>query len=157
MIGTVDNFLSANTPLRASDAVAAIIVVDGSRYLLQQRDDIAGIWYPGHWGFFGGAVEKGEEETAALRRELREELELEVATATLFTRFHFDLAPTGLARCFRAFYEVPITAAELGRLALHEGAQMRAMPGDEALSLARLSPYDAFALFMHHHRRRLTL
>jgi 8-oxo-dGTP pyrophosphatase MutT (NUDIX family) len=150
------NFLTSNMPLRATSAVAAIVVVDQDRYLMQLRDDIPNIWYPGHWGLFGGAVEAGEDEGAALRRELREELELELQTANLFVRFDFDLTPMGLTRYFRAYYEVPISAAVHERLVLHEGAEIRALSGDEALSLPRLSPYDSFALFMHHHRRRIT-
>jgi hypothetical protein len=33
---------------------------------------------------------------------------------------------------------------------------MRALSGDDALSLPRLSPYDSFALFLHHSRGRIT-
>ncbi len=149
------NFLTSSVPLRASSAVAAIIVVDRQRYLMQLRDDAPHIWYPGHWGLFGGAVDAGEDEIAALRRELREELELELETAKLFVRFDFDLTPMGLARYSRAFYEVPIGAEACQRLVLHEGAEMRALSGNDALSLPRLAPYDSFALFMHHHRRRI--
>jgi hypothetical protein len=61
----------------------------------------------------------------------------------------------GLTRYFRAFYEVPISGAAYRRLVLHEGVEMRALSGDDALSLPRLSPYDSFALFMHYHRRRI--
>lgn len=149
------NYLGSSMPLRASGAVAAILVVDRERYLLQLRDDVPNIWYPGHWGLFGGAVDAGEDEIAALRRELREELELELQTAELFVRFDFDLTPMGLTRYARAYYEVPISGEVCERLVLHEGAEMRALPGDAALSLPRLSPYDSFALFMHHHRRRI--
>jgi len=40
------------------------------------------------------------------------------------------------------------SANPVGRLVLREGADMRALPGDEALALPRMSPYDAFALFL---------
>jgi len=149
------NFLTSSVPLRASSAVAAIIVVDRQRYLMQLRDDAPHIWYPGHWGLFGGAVDAGEDEITALRRELREELELELETAKLFVRFDFDLTPMGLARYSRAFYEVPIGAEACKRLVLDEGGEMRVLLGDDVLSLPRLAPYDSFALFMHHHRRRI--
>ena len=51
--------------------------------------------------------------------------------------------------------EMPVTLAAFDRLVLHEGTEMRALAGDEALSLPRLSSYDGFALFLHYRRRRL--
>jgi len=141
-------------PLQAANAAAAILVVDDGRYLLQLRDDIPQIWYPGHWGLFGGSVESGEDALEALRRELYEELEFEFAQAQLFTRFEFDLRPLGLALYFRDYYEIPIDTDELARLVLHEGAAMRSVPGGEALTM-KLVPYDGFALFLHHQRKRL--
>src|SRR5262244_3716729 len=50
------NFLTDSHPLRGEDAVAAIITVEDGRYLMQLRDDKPRIFYPGHWGCFGGAV-----------------------------------------------------------------------------------------------------
>jgi 8-oxo-dGTP pyrophosphatase MutT (NUDIX family) len=149
------NFLTSHTPLAAGDAVAALLILEGQRYLLQLRDDIPQIWYPGHWGLFGGGVDAGEDAVAALRRELREELDLDMMEARHFVRFEFDLTSMGLGRYFRAYYEVPVTLKAFDRLVLREGAEMRALPGDEALALPRMSPYDAFALFLHHHKRRL--
>jgi 8-oxo-dGTP pyrophosphatase MutT (NUDIX family) len=104
---------AAHLTLQLGNAAAAIIVVDDDRYLLQLRDSIPGIWYPGHWGLFGGGVETGEDEITALRRELREEigLDLEEKDARLFTRFDFDLRPVGKDRYFRSYYEVRIPAA----------------------------------------------
>lgn len=46
--------------------------------LLQQRDHAPGIAYPGHWTIFGGAVEPGESLDEAVKRELWEELELDI-------------------------------------------------------------------------------
>ena len=149
------NFLTSRMPLGASDAAAAIIVTEDGRYLLQLRDDIPQIWYPGHWGLFGGAVDAGEDEIQALRRELQEELELETTDPQRFVGFDFDLKPAGLKRYFRNYYEVRISEDTLARLVLNEGAEMRTFSGDEALSLPRLVPYDAFALFLHYQRARL--
>src|SRR5213592_4872095 len=108
-MAAVKSFLSSQAPLKVGDAAAALLVLEDERYLLQLRDDIPNIWYPGHWGLFGGAVDAGEDEITALRRELREELELELLTGELFVRFDFDLTPMGLRRYFRAYYEVPIS------------------------------------------------
>src|SRR5215472_2096148 len=105
------NFLSSRAPLTTSDAAAALLVLEDGRYLLQLRDDIPQIWYPGHWGLFGGAVDPGEDAVAALRRELREELDFEFTEARHFVRFDFDLTPIGLERYFRTYYEVPVALA----------------------------------------------
>jgi len=152
---TRDPLLAGQTPLSISDAVAAIILVDGDRYLMQLRDSRPDIWYPGHWGFFGGAIDPGEQPEEALARELREELELDIETAEFFARFDFDLPGLGLRKYRRDYYVVPVTGAAASRLVLHEGASMRVFSGTEILGQARVTPYDEFALFLHHARARL--
>jgi 8-oxo-dGTP pyrophosphatase MutT (NUDIX family) len=149
------NFLTSIATLQMNDAVAALLVLEDGRYLMQLRDDFPHVWYPGFWGLFGGGIEAGEDFTAALRRELREELELEIGGARLFTTFDFDMQPTGLRKYRRYYCEVAVTGAAWKRMVLHEGAEVRAFTGDEVLALSKLAPYDAFALFMHHYRHRL--
>ncbi len=151
----VQNFLASDADLQMGNAVAAILVLDDGRYLMQLRDDLPNIWYPGFWGLFGGGVNDGEDRMQALKRELREELNLEIGEARLFTSLQFDLRPIGLAHYYRDYYEVGINAASCKRLTLREGSDVQAFSGDQALSLPRLSPYDAFALFMYHHRKRM--
>lgn len=43
------------------------------KVLMQLRDFKQGINFPGHWGFFGGTVERGESPEHAAERELFEE------------------------------------------------------------------------------------
>jgi 8-oxo-dGTP pyrophosphatase MutT (NUDIX family) len=152
---TATNFLASRIRLQPGHSVAALLVLNDGRYIMQLRDDLPSIWYPGHWGLFGGGVDEGEEEVAALRRELREELEFELREARPFATINYDLQPIGLDCYFRRYYEVPVTITEWNRVVLHEGSDVRALTGDEALSLPRISPYDAFALFLHHNRNRL--
>ena len=64
----------------------------------------------------------------------REELELEVNDARLFAIINYDLQPIGLDCYFRRYYEVPVTIAAWNRVVLHEGSDVRALTGDEALS-----------------------
>ena len=44
---------------------------------MQLRDEKSTIAYPGHWGFFGGSVESGEEPMQSAKRELYEEIKYE--------------------------------------------------------------------------------
>jgi 8-oxo-dGTP pyrophosphatase MutT (NUDIX family) len=143
------HFLSSQQPLAAANAVAALLILEDGRYIMQLRDDVPQIWYPGHWGLFGGSLNPGEDEIAALRRELKEELEIEFDEARLFTNFEFDLTPIGLHRYFRKYFEIRIASRDWERAVLHEGSDARALNGEEALSLPLISPYDAFALFLH--------
>ena len=55
----------------------AILVNSENKVILQQRDETPGIMYPGRISMFGGTLEKGETPEEGLRRELKEELELD--------------------------------------------------------------------------------
>ena len=100
------HFLTDNHPLRGEDAVAAIITVEDGRYLMQLRDDIPGIFYPGHWGCFGGAVglvrtvwmpsSASSPRSSKCRRRAPDE----------FVTFDFDLSKLGQKKCYRTYYEI---------------------------------------------------
>jgi 8-oxo-dGTP diphosphatase len=60
--------------------VAAAVIERPGEFLLAQRPE--GKPYPGYWEFPGGKVEAGEDPRAALVREPREELGIEVTDAT---------------------------------------------------------------------------
>jgi 8-oxo-dGTP pyrophosphatase MutT (NUDIX family) len=147
-------FLSAGGKITGSDAVAALLMLDDGRYVMQLRDPKPEIFYPDHWGCFGGAVDGGEDPQQALARELREELEFEVAATRQFTRFDFDLGGLGQKTVYRIYFEVPVSAAAYSRFVLHEGAQFRAFSGADILQQSRVTPYDAFAIWLHYRRER---
>ena len=63
-----------------TEVAAAVIERRDGMFLLAQRPE--GKPYPGYWEFPGGKIEAGEDPKAALARELREELGIEVRGAT---------------------------------------------------------------------------
>lgn len=150
------HFLSDPVKLTAQDAVAAMLMLDDGRYVMQLRDDKRGIFYPGHWGCFGGAVNPGEPPDDALRRELKEELEFDALDYTVFTQFDFDFSPLGGTKVFRIYYEVNVPAPAFERFVLHEGAGFGAFTAKSLLEDHRLVPYDAFALWLHASRMRVS-
>lgn len=151
------HFTSSPRPLRCEPAAAALLLLEDERYVLQLRDDIPEIFFPGHWGAFGGGLHADETPLQALKRELNEELGLEIADAdaTYFTQIDFDLSTLGQGKIQRWFYTVRIPADVHGGLRLREGASMGAFTGAQALTELRMTPYDAFALWLHWSRDRL--
>jgi 8-oxo-dGTP diphosphatase len=65
------------------DVSVLILYTLAGQILLQHRTDDA-LRLPGHWAFFGGGIEEGENPTEALKREIREELSYLVKNAKFF-------------------------------------------------------------------------
>jgi 8-oxo-dGTP pyrophosphatase MutT (NUDIX family) len=152
-----DPRLDLSAPLRPGNAVAAVIVVEG-QYLLQLRDAKHGIFFPAHWGCFGGGIDPGETVEQALARELEEELGARIGTGDMhyFSRFEFGLDFAGLKPIWRIFYEIAISKEQMAELSLGEGSDMRLFPAAAILThQIPLTPYDAFALWLHINRSRL--
>lgn len=138
-----------------SDAAAAIVVVEDGRYLLQLRDSKPDIWFPDHWGLFGGAIDPGESAESALIRELREEIGLEVETLRYFTALRYDMSFANAGEITRVYYEVETTIAETDAFELREGRQMGLFSASQIANELRLTPYDAFCLWLHGFRGRI--
>jgi 8-oxo-dGTP pyrophosphatase MutT (NUDIX family) len=144
-----DYFPGGEGQLRPANAAVALIVLGGANYLMQLRDQKSGIFYPGHWGLFGGAVDLGESPERTLRRELQEELSLTIRSMRYFTEFTFDFEFSGLGRFTRCFFEVPLESSALSSLTLGEGSEMRIFSAHEILTNPRVVPFDAFAIWLH--------
>ena len=155
-IWPADYFVRADAPLRPPvNAVAALLVLEDGRYVMQLRDALPNLFYPNHWGCFGGEVESGELPLEALRRELREELEFEMREASEFSRFDFDLRWMGHGKVSRTFFEIAVPEEAFRRFVLHEGADFQALTGRDLLATRQVTPYDAFAVWLHLSRHRL--
>jgi len=149
-------YLEPSGPLSPADAVVGIIVDETDRYLVQLRDSKPTIFFPDHWGCFGGAIEPGETDWECLARELQEEIDLDIGPlpVSLFTTFTFDFGFAGGSAIRRTFYEVRATAASLRNLMLREGKAMELFPGPQLLAM-QVVPYDSFALWMHCYKAEL--
>lgn len=144
-----DYFLGGEGLLTPGNAAVALIVFEDGRYLCQLRSQRPGIFYPDHWGLFGGAVDSGESAEVGLKRELQEELALEIDSAEYFTEFTFDFGFCGLGHVWRRYYLVRLNSNELNRLQLGEGSELRVFAAIELLAQPRLVPFDAFAVWLH--------
>jgi 8-oxo-dGTP diphosphatase len=96
--------------------VALAILEQDGRFLMQLRDDIPTILYPGVWGLFGGHLERGEDPEIGLKREVKEEINYEVPSLTKFRCYNDD-------NLSRYLYHVPLTVG-LEQLVQTEGQDL---------------------------------
>lgn len=135
-------------------AAAALMVTPDGRYLLQHRDPLAGIFFPGYWGCFGGAAELGETAEQAVRRELAEELSFHPSKVVHFATLGLDFSFAGLGQLPRHFFEVPILPSQIDAMVLAEGQGMALVPGGEIMTKSMVIPYDATVIWQHMCRHR---
>ena len=98
-------------------SVAMAIIYQDNKYLMQLRDDIPSIVYPGVWAFFGGHLELGESPQAGLRRELIEEIDYPVKQLREFRSYQVD-------NYIRHLFSCPLTVP-IEELELQEGWDLK--------------------------------
>ncbi|MGD1920073.1 MAG: NUDIX domain-containing protein, partial [Pleurocapsa sp.] len=103
--------------------VAMAIIYQKGKYLMQLRDDIPGILYPGVWGLFGGHLDPGEKPEAGLKRELVEEINYHVEELTEFRCYADD-------KIIRYMYSCPLLVP-LEQLELNEGWDLALLTPEE--------------------------
>ena len=121
-------------PLRK---IASIIIVNRKgELLLCLRDNNPKIPFPHHWDLLGGHVEEGETPEEALRRELQEELNLDVRKDISDLQFfkRFDCFEGDVHLNIKYIYVGKIDQ-ELAELKLHEGERLGFFSPQEAKSL----------------------
>jgi len=130
-------------PPRPDMEVAAAVLHDGAgRVLLQHRDDFAPL-FPGMHGLFGGSLEPGETPEEGLRREILEELEIELDDPVPMGSHLFRFPDrTILSHVWTA--RVGQGQDELRRT-LREGQGLGFFTPGEALR-AEVSPHDRYLL-----------
>ena len=96
--------------------VAIAILYRQDQFLMQLRDNIPTIIYPGYWAFFGGHLDPGETPEEAVKRELLEEIGYTPPFISPF-RCYCD------SEVIRHVFHAPLTV-ELNQLVLTEGWDM---------------------------------
>jgi len=143
--------------LAPANAAAVILVSEDGRYLMQRRDNIRGIFYPGHLGVFGGACDGDETYEQAAVRELEEELSLFLSgRLKYFSRMSFSFEPFGYGIVERVYYTATLTDREISSIRLGEGQGFELIEAGRLLSAERVAPYDSFVLWQHCNTQNVT-
>ncbi|MEH2015797.1 NUDIX hydrolase [Nostoc sp.] len=96
--------------------VAIAILYQKNKFLMQLRDNIPGILYPGYWGLFGGHIEADETPDIAVKREILEEIGYNLPSFVEFGCYFNE-------RVVRHVFHAPLLV-ELNQLVLNEGWDM---------------------------------
>jgi 8-oxo-dGTP diphosphatase len=134
---TVTGLTGPTSPPRPTVLVAAGVIIEGDRVLLSQRK--RGTHLAGAWELPGGKVDEGEDPRETVRRELREELGIEVVVGDILdVTFHrYDDANKSILLLFYEAARVPGSADPSAvEVAAFEWA------GEGALDPARFPPAD---------------
>jgi 8-oxo-dGTP diphosphatase len=94
------------------EVAIAILPYEG-KFLMQLRDNIPTILYPGLWGLFGGHIEAGETPEIAVEREIMEEIGFQITDPKKFGNYSDD-------RVIRHVFYTPLTVG-IDKLVLGEG------------------------------------
>lgn len=129
---------------------SAVIIFYKKKVLLQKRDNLTSIFYPNHWGLFGGARDKLENYKATAIREVREELSYHLDKNLIKYFFKLDMQfplPDKKKTVKRYFflYEVKNLAYFKKTAVLLEGANMNFFSRNQSKKLL-MTPYDSYAL-----------
>jgi 8-oxo-dGTP pyrophosphatase MutT (NUDIX family) len=103
--------------------VSLAIISQEGKFLLQLRDDLPYIRYPGQWGLFGGHLEPEETPEEALIRELQEEINYSAIALTKFSCYEDEDA-------IRHIYHVPLEVS-ISSLVLNEGWDLQLLKPED--------------------------
>jgi 8-oxo-dGTP diphosphatase len=133
--------------IKPVDVVCALVVDNGKLLIVQHGPSSR---HPWKWEFPGGKVHPGETPEAALVREIREELEMEI-------QIIIPLEPAGYAYPDKTIQLIPfLCLPNSGKLYLHEHARYEWVSLDE-LSVYDLLPPDRALLKIEMNEKNLTV
>jgi 8-oxo-dGTP diphosphatase len=133
--------------LRKGFACALLIDTFG-RFLLQQRDNVPGILYPGKVGLFGGHREEGETYLQCVVREVHEEISFFLAPERFrhLVTYKETVEVTGTTRYGEIFIARDI---DVKKLNVTEGALLIMTPDELTAVRPKLSPSARLALMAY--------
>ena len=145
------------TYLKSENASAAIIIDKHSNFLLQKRDNKNSIFFPGHWGLFGGAKNNNESYENTLKRELIEEIGFAPQNIKFFINLIFHLKDK---KIYRYFYVCRVDSLITRKINLNEGQAYKIFKKkkliDELNKKNLFVPYDQLALWFYINKKRIT-
>jgi len=106
-----------------------------NKFLLVLRDNKKDIPYPNYWSLLGGGIEKGESPEQALKRELIEEIGIEINKVNLIKEMQLDMEFNNKKISTLLFLFKADIDLEIDKIKLNEGQRLEYFSQDEILKL----------------------
>lgn len=93
---------------------SSAIIVNGNNEVLLQKKDLNYKKGPGKWALFGGVIEPGETPYVAIKRELIEEIGINLEAKLFKVYDYMEKTITGRIHIYTALFDLPISSIKLG-------------------------------------------
>ncbi|BAY80216.1 NUDIX hydrolase (plasmid) [Nostoc linckia NIES-25] len=120
--------------MREAPGADIIILNSQQQVLLVLRDNKSSIPFPNTWALLGGYIEENESKEAAIRRELVEEMELELGEIKFFKSYFWQ-------ECDEHIFWTQLDL-DISQITLHEGQKLGYFSREEIKQLEFASHYD---------------
>ncbi|MBC1237312.1 acetyltransferase [Nostoc linckia z18] len=120
--------------MREPPGADIIIINSQQKVLLVLRDNKSSIPFPNTWALLGGFIEENESPEATIRRELVEEMELELGEIKFFKSYFWQ-------ECDEHIFWTRLDL-DISQITLHEGQKLAYFSREEINQLEFASHYD---------------
>tara|TARA_Y100000816_G_C26072100_1_gene564035 strand:+ start:21 stop:446 length:426 start_codon:yes stop_codon:yes gene_type:complete len=124
------------------------IITFKQKYLLQLRDNKENIFFPGFWGLFGGRQDNNEKEKLVVKREVKEETNLNVLISSQILSVNFHMIGLKKKRKI-TYFDCKIKKSP--KITLNEGQKYNFFSFNE-LKRLKIVPMDFVAINCHYHK-----
>ena len=130
-------------------SVKAIIIVNDN-YLLQLRDKSKKNYFPNYWGLFGGQLNINETYTNAVKREIKEETNLNIKIYRKIFSVNFNIIGLKKKRSI-IYYECKIK--NKANIILSEGQKYKFFSFNQIKKI-KIVPIDFVAINAHYYKNK---
>tara|TARA_B100001121_G_C18434243_1_gene500699 strand:+ start:159 stop:590 length:432 start_codon:yes stop_codon:yes gene_type:complete len=113
------------------------------KYLMQLRDKKKDIFFANFWGFFGGQVDKKEDYKTAIKRELKEEINIKMKNFKKIFSFNYKIS--GIKSKFKTIYFTCEVKSLPKKVLISEGQAAKFLTYNEIKKI-NVVPWDLTAI-----------
>ena len=129
---------------------AKAIIIVNDKYLLQLRDNNKKNYFPNYWGLFGGQLNKNETYSNAAKREIKEEINLNIKIFKKIFSVNFNIIGLKKRRSI-IYYECKIK--KQANIILAEGQKYKFFSFNKIKKL-KIVPIDFVAINAHYYKNK---